>query len=103
MLALLLLHYLSHPFPNVFLFLPLSPLQDCGIIPHLLTADEVVKILVQDQPLAVDLQDYNLEMKVWDLSWLYSWSGVYSIYNVLQAHVQVIIVLRTCNAALNAE
>jgi hypothetical protein len=38
--------------------------KDCGIIPHMLSADEVVRILVQDQPLAVDQQDYNLEVKM---------------------------------------
>lgn len=34
------------------------------MIPLLLSADQVVSALVNDQPLAVDENDYNLEIKV---------------------------------------
>ena len=54
-------------FPPLFLppSLPpsLTPTKERGLIPDLVMAGEVVKAIVQDQPLAVNQQDYNLDTK----------------------------------------
>ena len=37
--------------------------QERGVVPSLIPAEVVVQALVQDQPLAVDQTDYNLDIK----------------------------------------
>ena len=52
--------------------LSFSLYQDCGVVPQLMDADVVVRSLVQDQPLALDQNDYNLEIKVYTCTVLYT-------------------------------
>ena len=55
-----LLEYYSPPLP---LPSPLLPSQDCGLVGESLPSSAVVKVLVEDNPVAMDGEDYNLQIK----------------------------------------
>ncbi|CAI8024609.1 Radial spoke head 10 homolog B [Geodia barretti] len=60
-----------------------------GVVPSLIPAEVVVQALVQDQPLAVDQTDYNLDIKMTVLDVLETVSRCGQVISCEQSHDQV--------------
>jgi hypothetical protein len=60
-----------------------------GVVPSLIPAEAVVQALVQDQPLAVDQTDYNLDIKMTVLDVLETVSRCGQVISCEQSHDQV--------------